>query len=603
MGPGLKKFWRNTTSALVMLSAIGFSAELQANPLASELQYLLENYPAIQSKASLTDAAREDIKAAYALSAPVLAVSGDAGYQHTDQPGNDDLRTRANVTATYNLFDGQYSAFEQQSAEITHKSNTADLDNTRQRILFQGIQAYLNLVLQNKLVEISQTNVKLVEQIKTFIESESNVGRMSQADLLQARARLAQAHEALAAYQGAQRQGQNRYYHLFQRVPPAEKMLDPLTPSEVVPESLEDAIRLARKHNPVLQSAALLAEASSARVGSVESALYPRVDLEAAGDAKYNVDGADGSENEATLLLKLNWNLFDGGRVKSQTQAAALRHNAAMMDLRSKHMEIEEQVRNAFSTIETQRQRFRTLQDAEAIAHEAFQARYDMMASSKETIITVLDTALELLNVRIAVTSADYTHRLANYQLLLATGQLNQTSIAQLVVEGKLQPAVADETHLLQKLLDGEAIPTPQDTLSTASAPDVLPASYDDMAPIQLEKNTSGYNDMAAFEAAHGAPYSPELAPETGPTGPIELGPAANDATGYYVVLGSFSEPAYAQDRIALAGMDNAFMKTIDINGSTYQRVLAGPMSQLEAETARDQAKSRGIPDSWILRQ
>ncbi|WP_417822144.1 TolC family protein [Terasakiella sp.] len=602
MGPGLKKFWRNTTSALVMLSAIGFSTELQANPLASELQYLLENYPAIQSKASLTDAAREDIKAAYALSAPVLAVSGDAGYQHTDQPGNDDFRTRANVTATYNLFDGQYSAFEQQSAEINHKSNTVDLDNTRQRILFQGIQAYLNLVLQNKLVEISQTNVKLVEQIKTFIESESNVGRMSHADLLQARARLAQAHEALAAYQGAQRQGQNRYYHLFQRVPPAEKMLDPLTPSEVVPESLEEAIRLARKHNPVLQSAALLTEASSARVGSVESALYPRVDLEAAGDAKYNVDGVDGSENEATLLLKLNWNLFDGGRVKSQTHAAALRHNAAMMDLRSKHMEIEEQVRNAFSTIETQRQRFRTLQDAEAIAHEAFQARYDMMASGKETIITVLDTALELLNVRIAVTSSDYTHRLANYQLLLATGQLNQTSIAQLVVEGKLQPAVADDTHLLQKLLDGEAIPAPQDTLSPSS-PDLLQASYDDMAPMQLANDSSAYNDMAAFEAAHGAPYSPELAPETGPTGPIELGPAANDATGYYVVLGSFSEPVYAQDRIALAGMDNAFMKAIDINGSTYQRVLAGPMSQLEAETARDQAKSRGIPDSWILRQ
>ncbi|WP_417832440.1 TolC family protein [Terasakiella sp.] len=602
MGPGLKKFWRNTTSALVMLGAIGFSAELQANPLVNELQYLLENYPAIQSKASLTDAAREDIKAAYALSAPVLAVSGDAGYQHTDQPGNDDLRTRANVTATYNLFDGRYSAFEQQSAEITHKSNTVDLDNTRQRILFQGIQAYLNLVLQNKLVEISQTNVKLVEQIKTFIESESNVGRMSQADLLQARARLAQAHEALAAYQGAQRQGQNRYYHLFQRVPPAEKMLDPLTPSEVVPESLEEAIRLARKHNPVLQSATLLTEASSARVGSVESALYPRVDLEAAGDAKYNVDGVDGSENEATLLLKLNWNLFDGGRVKSQTHAAALRHNAAMMDLRSKHMEIEEQVRNAFSTIETQRQRFHTLQDAEAIAHEAFQARYDMMASGKETIITVLDTALELLNVRIAVTSSDYTHRLANYQLLLATGQLNQTSIAQLVVEGKLQPAVADDTHLLQKLLDGEAIPAPQDTLSPSS-PDLLQASYDDMAPMQLANDNSAYNDMAAFEAAHGAPYSPELAPETGPTGPIELGPAANDATGYYVVLGSFSEPAYAQDRIALAGMDNAFMKAIDINGSTYQRVLAGPMSQLEAETARDQAKSRGIPDSWILRQ
>jgi len=606
MGPGFKKILRNSTSAIVMLISVGFvgTSDGYANPLVNELEYLLANYPAIRAKASLSDAAREDIKSAYALSAPVLSVSGDTGFQRTDQPSNNDFRIQGNITATYNLFDGHYSVFEQEAATVAHKSSAADLDSIRQRVLFQGIQAYLNLVMQNKLVEISQTNVKLVEQIKTYIESESNVGRMSQADLLQARARLAQAREALTAYQGAQRQGQNRYYHLFQRVPPAEKMHDPLTPSEVVPENLEEAIRLARKHNPALQSAAMLAETASARVGSSEAGLYPRVDLEAAGDAKYNVDGVDGSENESTVLLKLNWNLYDGGRVKAQTRAAALRHNAAMMDLRNKHMEVEEQVRNAYSTINTEQQRFRTLQEAEAIAHEAFQARYDMMQSGEETIITVLDTALELLNVRIAVTSSDYTHRLANYQLLLATGQLNQNSIKQLIVEGKLQPAVADDTHLLQKILDGEV--TPQVRKSDPQMMANTPQNYDEMAPMQLptgDNQAENYNDMAAFEAAHGAPFSPELAPEPTPDGPVELGPAAADASGYFVVLGSFSEPAYAQERIVLSGMDTAFTKNIDINGTTYQRVMVGPMSRTEAESTRTSAQNRGISDSWVLQQ
>jgi len=606
MGFGLKKFLRNGASAIVIVASIGFAGDAKANPLSQELQYLLENYPAIRAKASLTDAAREDISAAYGLSAPTVSVSGDTGYQRTDKPGNNDLRVNGNITATYNLFDGHYSVFETKGAQVAHQSTLADLDSTKQLILFQGVQAYLNLVLQNKLVEISKTNVKLVEQIKAFIEAESNVGRMSNADLLQARARLAQAIEALTAYEGSQRQGQNRYFHLFQRVPNAGRMQDPLAPSEVIPESLEESIRVARKHNPILKSANLLAEAASARIGSVQSGLYPRVDLEASGDSKYNVDGVDGNENEGTLLLKLNWKLFDGNRTKSQSRAAALRHNAAMMDLRHKHLEVEEQVRNAFSIIETEHKRFRTLQDAESIAEEAFNARHEMMQTGKETIINVLDTALELLNVRIAVTSSDYAHRLANYQLLLATGQLNQDSIPQLVIEGKLQPAVADDSKLIQKLLDGKSMPNSQGTNGRQGAEIAPPSNRDPMAPMQLEAmaptgSTEGYNDMAAFESAHGAPYSDELAPEPAPGGPIELG--TNGGSGYYLVLGSFSEPAYAQDRIILAGLDNAFLKPVDVNGTTYQRVMVGPMSQGDAEDTKLTAQDRGISDSWVLHE
>lgn len=608
MGMGFKKFLGRTSSALVIVASLGITPPVHANPLASELTYLLENYPTIRAKASLSDAAREDIGAAIALTSPTVSVSGDTGFQRTDLPSNNAFRVQGNMTATYNLFDGQYSVFEIKSSQILHKSTLVDLDSTKQVILFQGIQAYLNLVLQNKMIEISETNVKLVEQIKKFIQTEANIGRMSHADLLQARARLAQAQEALTAYKGSQRQGQNRYYHLFQRVPTKDRMQDPLAPSEVIPESIEEALRVARKHNPSLKSATLLTEAASTRVGSTEASLMPRIDLEGSVDSKYNVDGADGNENEGSLLVKLNWNLFDGNRVKSQTRAAALRHNAAMMDLRYKHLDVEEQVRNSFSVIETEQSRYRTLQEAEKIAEEAFNARHDMMQSGKETIINVLDTALELLNVRLAVTSADFNHRLAVYQLLLATGQLTQDSISQLVIEGKLQPAFNDDSKLIQKLLDGKALRTSPNDLQ-AMEMQMPRGQLDDMAlQAMAQENTSslvasadGYNDMGAFESAHGAPYSDELAPE--PMGGSALEYTADVEAGYYLVLGSFAEPVYAQDRMVLAGMDDAFMKQVDVNGATYQRVLVGPMSRIDATNSKSTARDRGISDSWVLHE
>ncbi|NVK19675.1 MAG: TolC family protein [Methylocystaceae bacterium] len=604
MGSAFKRFLQASSSAMVMMT-IALTA--QANTLAEELTYLLENYPALKSKASLADAAREDIAAAYGLNSLNVNLSGDTGYQHTDQPSQDDYRVQGNLTATYTLYDGQFAQYEIKGAEVAHQSSMADLSGAQNQVIFQGIQAYLNLVMQNKLVEISQTNVKLVEQIKTFIEAESNIGRMSQADLLQARARLAQAREALIAYQGSQRQGQNRYFQLFQRVPEQGRMQDPLAPTEIVPENLDEAIRVARKHNPVLKSSKLLAEAAQARVGSIESNGLPRLDLEASAAPKYNVDGVDGSENEGSVLLKLNWNLFDGQRVKSQTRAANLRYNAALMDSRHKHLQNEERVRNAYAMIETQRRRFRTLQEAELIADEAFKARHQMMQAGKETIINVLDTALELLNVRIAVTSADYAHRLANYQLLLATGQLNQKNIGQLIVEARLQPALSDRNPLLKQIIDGKPI-APQQADQTPQMSEMPTYSpYDDMAPMQLEANLpvgspEGYNDMAAFEAAHGAPFSDELAPESDPSEPIELGTASTEE-GYYLVLGSFAEPAFAQDRIKLIGINDAFTKPVDVNGQTYQRVLVGPTSEEEARNTMAKAFDKGIMDSWILKQ
>lgn len=603
MAMGFKQHLRKTTSLLVLLTSLCLPRPVDANPLASELIYLLENYPSILSKASLSDATREDVNAAMGLTLPSVSLTGDTGYQHTDKPGKNDFRIQGGLSATYNLFDGNFSVFEIKSSQILHQSALVDLDGTKQLILFQGIQAYLNLVLQNKMVEISQTNVQLVEKIKKFIHDESNVGRMSQADLLQARARLAQAQEALTAYQGSLRQGQNRYFHLFQRVPTKDNLQEPLAPSEVVPESLEEALRVARKHNPTLKGAGLLAEAASARVGVTEAALYPRVDLEASADSKYNVDGVDGNENEGSVLLKLNWKLFDGNRVKSQTRAAALRHNAAMMDLRYKHLTIEEQVRNSFNVIETEQRRFRTLQEAQSIAKEAFGARHEMMKSGKATIINVLDSALELLNVRIALTSADFNHRLAVYQLLLATGQLTQDSLSQLVLEGKAQPAIMDDTQLIQQLLDGKALPNRTDEPISGAA------QLDEMALRALTQedvtkaSPEGYNDMSAFEAAHGAPYSDELAPEPAAGGNAPDFSQEIVESGYYLVLGSFSEPTYAQERMIVAGIDSAFTKDVDVNGTTYQRVLVGPMSQEAAQEAKTTAKERGIIDSWVLHE
>jgi len=112
--------------------------------------------------------------------------------------------------------------------------------------------------------------------------------------------------------------------------------------------------------------------------------------------------------------------------------------------------------------------------------------------------------------------------------------------------------------------------------------------------------DTDFYNDLAAFEAAHGAPYSDELAHESPPENIIEYQP--DIGIDRYLVLASFTDHAYAQNFIDRAGLKDVFIQPFDINGKRYQRVLIGPMSQEEAVSSKAVAKDHGIADSWILR-
>lgn len=566
-------------TGFVMIAA--WSPPALARPLLDELHTLLATYPALKASLLEANARREEIGAAQSALLPFVQTTGEAGPERTDQPVNNQIRSQLGLTVTQNLYDGYGAQNRIRASELNEQLGHSDYRTVQNVMLLDGVQSYIDVVLQNKLVEISSRHVDIVREITEFIAAEREAGRMTLADSLQSRARLQQAKETLISFDGGRRNSVTRYQTLFGQAPDIRSMDDPVAPAAIIPLSLDAALNYALDNNPVLEAARLnidMAEANRLASGSTN---MPKVDLEGSLDFKNDYDGATGSEEEGTLLVKFTWDLFDGNRTSATEMAAAHRTSAAMATLHQRELDITEQVRMAWNSMVIDRERMNTLSEAQNIALEAYDARYSLMVTGKETIINVLDTALEVLNVRLSLTTADYRHRLSVYRLLHAMGRLNPGTINAVIT---VEPMDLESiSNIAPNRLN------PEDLIQAPA-----PGSTPDQAAASMPITEAPPLPMPTVQSATPTPL------EQKPASGAAVSMIMESETGYLVVLSSNRERRNAiatQQKLGLQGVE---IKEVEVKGKPMYMVIIGPLPEPEARVVQGEAFDAGVLDVWL---
>lgn len=580
-------------AAVALIGALSLAAPADARPLDQELRALLADYPALGASRAEIDARGEDSRAVQSQNLPLVSSTAETGLERNDNPSDSQYRNAVGLSATYNLFDGYATHYQLLASRGSEEQGKSDLSTLRNRTLIDGIAGYLNVVLQQKLVRLAERHVSIITDITDFIARERESGRMTLADSLQSRARLQQAKEARISFEGGLRQATARYRKLFRHAPDMATMQDPVAPFAAMPASIDDATRIANDRNPSLASARLAIDVANARRLAAGAGDLPRFDLESTADLRNDYDGADGNEAEGTVVVKMSWSLFDGERTKATEMAAAHRQSAALSTLRQLEIDVEERVRQTWHRTETAAARLETLVAAENIALEAYNARFTLMTSGQETIINVLDTALEVLNVRTALVRADYQHRLAAYQLLGTTGQLNADSLGQILAVEPLRldaidslPADLDDMNVAFVDQQAAAAPTadPQPTAPASPAP--LPDDIMSLMPSAPAQPVTPANTLQSADRV--------AAPGGLTAMPVDM------SNAYYVVLSANRVEANARrdaERINLPGIE---VKTFQVGGKPMHMVVVGPLPEPEARVVQGEALGAGILDAWL---
>ncbi len=490
--------------------------------LAEEALALMRHHPALDEARSKRRAAEARVDAVNSQFLPKVTVNTAVGPEVVSNPdlratGSEwDLETRQEfaLQATQVLYDGFGREAARDAARARERAARATLDALRQQTLYDGIRTYIEVVRLRDMVAVARQAEAMVRK-STEVESE-RVRRGSGIELeaLQAKGRLQLAKERRVSLEGQLRQAVARYTRLFGHAPAVAALVPPPPPVAVLPDSVDDAVATAMSNSPLIRQAAHQVTAAAENRRQVEARRKPTISLLGSANHNVNVGSNQGRENDVSVMLQLQWDLFTGYERDAREDEAIMQHAAARDAEYMVKREVREQVSMAWDTRRTVRERVSLLANAQEIARQVIAQRQKLMDLGKDTAIGVLDAQIAEKNSAMNLVGARHEQRRADYQLLYAMGQL---SLDDIKGYGRRAAQAKPDPHAASRRV---AAPASEDTpLTRARAP------YRGHIPDPEAPRTADSTPAAAYTITRPQPVTPTapLTPVAAPPGNAPL--------------------------------------------------------------------------------
>ncbi|MFO1118655.1 MAG: TolC family protein [Rhodospirillales bacterium] len=254
---------RILASAIAGLLALALSGAGRAQSLDSELAGLLASHPQVLARMREAEAAEQGVRKAFAGYLPKLDVFGQTGPQYIDSPvlKSEGGGTRLSVAEiagtrlTQNIFNGFATPAQVRSARLSLEAAAFTLQGVRQNVLFDGIDAYLEVLRQSRLVALGHESERTIMRQLHLEDERVQRGAGIAVDVLQAKSRLQVAKERRIGFEGGLADATTRYIEVFDHPPQPSAMIEPPAPSALLPDTLEQALATARQENPAIDPA------------------------------------------------------------------------------------------------------------------------------------------------------------------------------------------------------------------------------------------------------------------------------------------------------------------------------------------------------------
>lgn len=476
----------NAKCTLLLSAVLYASSSLYSHALSLKeaVSVTLDSNPDIEQAIQNREAIEFELRQAKGLALPTVDFEASAGTRRLDNPsrrlsgidGNSLNPAEVSVIATQTLFDGgrirgeidnQASRVDSASFRILERSETIGLNVVRE---------YIEYLLQAEILQLAVQNLRTHESISGNIRESISKGTLTRADgqqgrerLLAARARVQEAEEELSA-------SAIRFNRLV-GVPLTKAKMPPSVASKL-PKSLEKALGIARKNNPLVKIALADIDAQDAAVAAAKSDFAPEIKLEGRARTGEDIDSVDGRTSDLQARVVLTWNLYRGGIKKANEQEQIRRASEQRSVLHQVHRQIEQAVRTAWD------RRFRQERIASTLAEQS-RENANLVASYREqfsvgtrSLLDVLDAQNTRFNVQVLERTASKSALLSQYTLLAATGQLLQTL--------NLEPAEQTEAYARAEFDVPDTLPA--ETYERVPSRQVNDLPMDLLAPIRRNR-------------------------------------------------------------------------------------------------------------------
>lgn len=428
----------------LLLSVFVAPSALAADKLTDAFVKSYESNPQLLSERASLRATDEEVSQAIAQWRPQIRVSGEYTRSDTEtktdpsivNPLGVNIENRtdtwgARVTATQTVFAGGRILAQRRQADARVRAGRARLHSAEQNVFLDTVTSYMNVVRDEAVVKLNQTNVELLMKQLEAAKARFDVGEITKTDVSQAEARLASGHFQLTSAE-ANLIASRTFFERTVGEAPASLDAKPALPT--LPESEAAARVIASSNNPTLVAARESQEAADYAIDFAVGQMLPTVTVQASYGRNGQEFGPETIGDAATITASANVPLYQGGVEWSQIRQSKELYNKARMDTEFARRTTDERVSNAWeayraakASTEANRQQVK----ASEIAFEGVQQELEV---GSRTTLDVLNQAQELLNAKVALVRSERDEIVAGYTLLSTVGKLTAQEL-QLPVE------------------------------------------------------------------------------------------------------------------------------------------------------------------------
>src|ERR1700728_3128009 len=287
-------------AAAVLLVAYAGLAPALGDTIEAALVRAYQNNPQLNAQRALVRSTDENVPQALSGYRPKVAVTASAGYQYTDLNstfggtatqivrsevhGTDPPRS-AGLTVTQTLYNGNQTANKTRMAESQVSGAREGLRVLEQTVLLSAATIYMDYLRDSAIVEVNQSNVRVLDQTLKQTQDRFNVGEVTRTDVAQSEAQLAAGKTQLLAAQATLTTTQANFRRIIGNEPHA---LAPGSPVDrYLPASLPAAVELSLIENTNVTAAMFGIDVNFLTVKVNEGALLPTVTVQASVQQSY----------------------------------------------------------------------------------------------------------------------------------------------------------------------------------------------------------------------------------------------------------------------------------------------------------------------------
>ncbi len=376
----------------------------------------------------------EELKQGEALFLPSIDMRTDTGFEHSDDPatragrGDDEenlWRYDASITLTQMLFDGWDAKYEVERQKARTTSSAHRVRETAELVGLSIVEAYLEVLRQRQLLVISRQNVAEHIAIQDQIQQGVSAGHSTQADLEQAKARLAQSKATESSTRQALRNAESEYIRQVGDQPGQLTM--PVIPYDVLAADVNQEVEKTLAYSPTLDIFESDIEVAYAESLQTRSTFYPQVDFQVNGRTGYDLNGVHDRDTSASALVVMNWNLYRGGADMARSREFIHRHQQTKESRAQAARSVENDVRQTWASMVSAGERARQFAAQADANTEVVKAYKDQFSLDRRTLLDVLDAQNELFVSRSNTINAEFLETFAVYRIMALKGALLPT--------------------------------------------------------------------------------------------------------------------------------------------------------------------------------